>query len=291
MELWLVYTIASAILGWINAFFLKMIATNWYNKDFIFFVRYIFGALGAWILYISMWDWYEWIITLTILMIVLAFIKALFSYIITYSKVKSLENITATVFFPLYKTITIVCVSLVSIVIFWDKLWVKEIIGLLMWISIPFILINKEESKKERNMKQWVFFVLICWVSASIWAIVDKYINVLEYNIELFTFLFMILGIFISYAKYKNTKKKNESHNTLVTKTDIWFSVIVWLLMFASMYLFVKALTWNLAIVYTINSFNILIPIILSVIFYKEEMTMKKAFVIFLSIVSVILFI
>jgi uncharacterized membrane protein len=48
---------------------------------------------------------------------------------------------------------------------------------------------------------------------------------------------------------------------------------------------------WNLAIVSTITSFSILIPIVLSVIFYKEKMTYKKAFVIFLSIISIILFI
>ena len=54
---------------------------------------------------------------------------------------------------------------------------------------------------------------------------------------------------------------------------------------------FTKAVEWNLAIVYTINSFSILVPIILSVIFYKEEMTYKKAFVIFLSVISMLLFI
>jgi uncharacterized membrane protein len=53
----------------------------------------------------------------------------------------------------------------------------------------------------------------------------------------------------------------------------------------------VHAVTWNFAVAFTINSFSILIPIILSIIFYWEHFNLKKWMVIVLSIVSILLFI
>jgi multidrug transporter EmrE-like cation transporter len=65
----------------------------------------------------------------------------------------------------------------------------------------------------------------------------------------------------------------------------------MWVFHYTSFYCFTRALEGNLAVVFTINSFAILIPIILSIIFYKDHFNFKKAFVIALSIVSIILFI
>jgi uncharacterized membrane protein len=69
------------------------------------------------------------------------------------------------------------------------------------------------------------------------------------------------------------------------------FGFLIGIFHFLAFMTFQKALTGNLAVVFTINSFSILIPIILSIIFYKDHFNKKKAFVIALSIVSIILFI
>jgi uncharacterized membrane protein len=48
---------------------------------------------------------------------------------------------------------------------------------------------------------------------------------------------------------------------------------------------------WDVAIVYKIISYSLFIPIILSVIFYKEKITVKKWVAFLLTIVSILLFV
>jgi uncharacterized membrane protein len=90
----------------------------------------------------------------------------------------------------------------------------------------------------------------------------------------------------LSYKFFDKKHKKNYSKKWIYT-----FWIILWVFQYLWFYTFTHAMGGNLSIVITINSFSILIPIILSVIFYKEEMTIKKWLVIWLSILSVVLFI
>jgi hypothetical protein len=48
---------------------------------------------------------------------------------------------------------------------------------------------------------------------------------------------------------------------------------------------------WDLAIVYKIISYSLFIPIILSIIFYKEPITPKKLLAFGLTVLSILLFI
>ncbi len=109
-----------------------------------------------------------------------------------------------------------------------------------------------------------------------------------DLDFSLYFFISGILWTLFSILVYFLDKKKNINYNT---ENTIIFSIIVWIFNFISFSLFVRALEWNLAVVFTINSFSILIPIILSIIFFKEHFSLKKAFVIGLSIISIILFI
>jgi len=58
----------------------------------------------------------------------------------------------------------------------------------------------------------------------------------------------------------------------------------------ATIYFIIKATEVSLAISYTINSFYILIPIILSILIYKEHMNLRKGIAIVLSLLAIIFF-
>jgi len=109
-----------------------------------------------------------------------------------------------------------------------------------------------------------------------------------EYNIFVFILFSSFFWLLFSKISYLHQKRNNKIHNW---EWIVKFSIISWVLQLLSFFFFTSALEWNLAIVFTINSFGILIPIILSVFFYKEHFNLRKGLVILLSIVSVMLFI
>jgi drug/metabolite transporter (DMT)-like permease len=151
------------------------------------------------------------------------------------------------------------------------------------------MLITSHEEKRQTNLKLWVSLMLLTSLFAWVSAYFAKWAMVSEVDVPFYLFISMTIGTFISWFSYKFVHKTNWKNY----KKDgiLKFSLILGVMHFLSFSTFQHALSWNLAIVFTINSFSILIPIILSIIFYKEHFNMKKAFVILLSIVSVILFI
>jgi multidrug transporter EmrE-like cation transporter len=121
-----------------------------------------------------------------------------------------------------------------------------------------------------------------------------KQVSVLGLDIWLLVFISSLSWSIISaisYKSFKNQHKKKGIDKKYSTKDIYKFSLILWFFNVISFYSFARALEGNLAIAFTINSFSILIPIILSIIFYKDHFDIKKGFVILLSIISIILFI
>ena len=133
----------------------------------------------------------------------------------------------------------------------------------------------------------WLILIIITSILSAIGSWISKEVMIQEYNVALYLFITSIFWFIFSVISYKLSKnKQNNSHKSM------WkLSLLSWILYLSSYITFMYALQWNLAIVFTINSFSILIPIILSIIFYKEHFDFKKWCVILLSIISILLFI
>lgn len=289
MEPWLAFTFASILFSGLNTFLLKVVSQRNYDPTFIILIRYILWSVFALLVYIYS-SWWDFNFTLIYILTGLWFIKMFTSYFTAAFKIEWMRYLDSTIFLPIYKTFAIIFITIISLFAFSESLSNSAIAWILLWLLVPILLINKKESKIQLDLKKWLLFTFWSAISVSIWATINKYVNSGWFNAELFTFLFLFFWIFLASYKYKKSllKAKDKNYNT---EWMYVFWLIFWLLTFLVSWTFIKALSWNLAVVYTMNSFSILIPIILSVIFYKEEMTFKKAFVIFLSIVSVILFI
>jgi len=151
------------------------------------------------------------------------------------------------------------------------------------------MLITSHENKIQKNLKKWVIFVIFTSLFIGVSAGFAKGVMEVGINIEFFIFISMLLGAIISAISYKFFHKNSKG-----TYNKEWmakFGIVLGIFHFLAFASFQKAMTGNLAIVFTINSFSILIPIILSIIFYKDHFNKKKWFVIALSIISIILFI
>ncbi len=269
---------------------MKVIAQRNYNTSYVSILSYIVTTLCA-TMYLIFWKgWFVWDQNMLYSTALYGFLNTVFYFISTLTRVESLKHIDTTIFFPLYKTFLPIIITLISFFYFQESLTSQEGIWIVCGLMIPLLLLNKQENTVQKNLKLWVVLVVITSMLATVAWVVPKLIHTQGLDIDLFVFFGSLSWAIVASFSYLIWKKSTAQK--VYSKEWIYmFAVVLGVFQFLGFLCYSYATQWNLAIAMTINSFSILIPIILSVIFYKEEMTYKKAFVIFLSIVSVILFI
>lgn len=288
METWVVWAILSAVIWWFYSFSFKIIAERNYDTHLATFYSYFIASIliGIWCL--IFWDLNDSFPAL-ILVIILAFLNIGFYTASIHSRVESMRSIDSVIFFPLYKTFGPIIVTGISILGFKEVLSVTDILGIIVWITVPLLLITKTENRIQKNLYKWVMFVLVTVALTSISSVLPKYVQVASLNIWIFILFSFLFGVLFSYFWYKrHEKNKKRSYNN---EGLLKFAFIVWFFHAGAFYSFLRAMEGNLAVAFTINSFSILVPIILSIFFYWEHFNVKKGLVIALSIVSILLFI
>lgn len=287
METWIIWAIISAITSWLYNFWFKIITERSYSTYVASLWSYIIASIISFGFIV--YSGFEWFKDISLLLLLwLAFWNILFFYISVVTRIKSMENIDNVIFYPLYKTFWPILVTLISLFYFRESLSISESIGIILGICIPLMLISKAESKRQKNLYLGIIFMLLTAFVSSIAPIFVKLANNAWFDTITYVFVCFMMGIWFSLSWFLHEKKKNKKFNQhWITK----FALIVWILHFCTFYSYTKAFEWNIAIAFTINSFAILIPIILSIVFYGEHFNLKKGIVIVLSIVSILLFI
>jgi len=284
----MVYTLLSAVFAGIYNFMLKVVAERGYNNYLFTFWDYLFATITTGIALVYYLTQYTISIDIFYMTSLFATITTIFFILSVFTRVESMRNIDTVIFYPLYKTFGPIMVTGVSILFFHETLSLNEIWWIVLWICVPLLLLTKAENKIQKNLLLWVWLIIATAILSTISTIGTKWIMFYGLNVVLFLFVRSFIWVIFSGISYKIHKyKRNETYN------NIWMlSFCFWasLLHIGSSVFFVLALSWNLAVVFTINSFHILIPIILSIIFYGEHFNMKKGIVIALSIVSILMF-
>lgn len=287
METWIIFALLSAIAAWLHNFMFKMVAERNYDPNLINAYGYIIGVVVMsfyFILFPQNFTRDDYLIVWA-----LAFCNSLFFNLSIISRVQSMKNIDTVIFFPLYKTVWPILVTLLSLFFFWENLTEKEFLWIILWICVPLMLITHTENKIQKNLYYWIILMLVTVVLSTISASSAKMVEFVGRSLDLFIFLTFVFGMTMSFMSYflQSTKKRVSYKKENIFK----FCFLIGIFHISSFIFFSKALAWNFAIAFTINSFSILIPIILSIIFYGEHFNFKKGIVIALSIVSILLFI
>lgn len=286
METWLIFAVISIFAAWFYNFTMKVAAMKNYNVSIINKYSYTIWIIFWLTLYVFTSDLN--FLDNFIVILFLAFFNALFFTFSLFTRVTGMKNIDTVLFFPLYKTFWPIIVTIISILFFKEVLNIKEIIWIIIWISVPLLLITKTENKIQKNLFIWVLFVIFTAILTSLTSAINKEVMLQNYNFALHITLVSCFWLIFSFFTNHFNNYKNHKYNKIWV---IKFSLLVWFFHFLSFFMFIQALDWNLAVVYTINSFSILIPIILSIFFYKEHFDLRKFIVIMLSIISILLFI
>lgn len=290
MEVYIMYAIASFLISGVLNFVYKIVTQRKYNVSVFNIYSYVVTtiiALGYFLATSSLGFNYNTVLYIAIF----AFINALFYLLSIFSRIESLKNIDTVIFFPLYKTIWPIMITIISIFIFWESLTEKESLWIILWILVPLLLITRKENGIQKNLFLWIVLVILTAILTSISSSASKEIMVRELNVPFFVFITSFMCLLFSFFTNSFNNRYVNKQKEYYKKSVIKISLLCWVLNFLAFFAFTKSLQWNFAIAYTINSFSILIPIILSIIFYKEHFNFKKGFVIFLSIISILLFI
>lgn len=199
----------------------------------------------------------------------------------------SLQGISSYLFFINSRLFSSLALLLLGVVIFGDNISLYEYMGFFIGFIVFGLLFEKEKVKNIDYKKGLTFLgigiILLILVHSGI-----KYVSTILTNIYLlflsYAFTALIISIFVN-RKDINMQIKDFSN-------IIYLNIIHAFLFFFYIYFLFN--TYNLAdlgIAYKIQSYSIFIPIILSIIVYKEKVTYKKMIAFILTMISLWFFV
>lgn len=160
-----------------------------------------------------------------------------------------------------------------------------QIIGLLLALIVPFVLLERKKEKKKINLQNGIILLILGASASAVSSSASKYFVSNNLNIYYYLAISYLMGFVFSKIQYSKTNHKIHNHEGAIK-----WGIISGTLMFLTFICFLKGLSEGIfVIVYSINAFSIMVPIILSVVIYKEKITIKKSIAILITIISLIL--
>lgn len=222
-----------------------------------------------------------------ILLTVLSGIVATFGGVM---KVYALRYIDTTIFYPLFKLLSPFLAVVAGMTMFAERFTVLEWVGIVMGLLVPLLLINRVEHRRQENLLLGLLFVAAISCTSAAAAAMNKYAIDVGMN-EWTTLWYASWGIFVGSIILIGGKLKTKIIRHIIenTKKDLVFYAFVRsFLICISLLLILYAYGHggSLGVVQTMHSMYIIIPILLSVWWYKEHIDSKKAAAVVLSAVA-----
>ena len=165
-----------------------------------------------------------------------------------------------------------------------------EWIGITLGVLVPLILINQAENNRQNNLRKGVILIIISGTLSAIGVSFNKLGADLFTSIFLFATVSNMFSTIFGAIIYKRRNSNSENISLYIKNRKFLTLVLIGTLaQIISFTTFLFAISYGglLAVVYTITSLYIMIPIVLSIIFYGEHWNMKKVVAIVLSILAV----
>lgn len=287
MELWFVVSVVGAVSAGISNFFFKVAAIKEYSAElFIFYSSLTSITITTTIL--LFWPQpvlgFGWVAG-----ILLA--SGLISALAGSLKVYALRYIDSTIYFPLFKLFAPLLAIIAGVFWFQESFIWYEWLGMAVGLLVPLILITKAEDNRQNNLFLGLLLVVVTGALSAFAAIIYKY-SIDSGMPTTVTLWYTVMGIFIGsllsiayktgFSKVIHSISIDSSwglFGTAILRSS-FIATSVWLMLFAF------SVGGTLAVVQTIHSMYILIPIVLAIIFYNEHWNLQKAAAIVLSVVS-----
>ncbi len=201
-----------------------------------------------------------------------------------YIRMEGLKYIDSVIYFPLNKVLGPLMVVVGGVFIFSEYLTPLQYLGVVCSVTVPLLLISGAEHHRQSNLKRGLWFVVISTTLTTISILLTK--QGLSYDSNVFFFLLMaqVAGVVSSTIMFIR-KERSLSH---LTKRDVMLGAVNGVLSFLAYLTLLIALTTGLlSIVYVIQAHYILIPIILSIWWYKEHINLRKILAVAVSLLAI----
>lgn len=286
-NLWIVYSLFGLLFLWLADFSKKVMLKNGGDKDVFLFTSFVLYILVLFTNFLFHYD----INAINYAMMKPALIIGFFDIVTPIWMLAALKYLDTSFAFISTRLTSSFLILFVWVYIMWDYLSIFNLVWFLLW-GIALFLLSWFSFKEKHNINlKWilgVFLALIWMISAHSYF---KYI-VNDVDIDIFVF-FKFLFSFLFLIAYMLFRKKFKNFNKIEVRKIIYYSVISCFL-FITYFLYILPQMYilgTLSLSYKILSYSLFIPVILSLIIYKEELNKKKIFAIVLTIISVSLFI
>jgi uncharacterized membrane protein len=290
MEIWFIAAVGGAVFAGLSNFLFKIAASRNYNAEVYILLG---GLISTIVIGVVTFFLDSSLLQFSIFSAIMLF-TGIMGSLVGVMKIYALRHIDATIFFPLFKLLSPALAILFGVIWFAESFSSTEWIGILFGLTVPLLLISKSENKRQNNLKAGLILVLVTALMSAVAAALSKL--VMDGGIDVITGVFYsAFGIFLGtlfVIIYKRGLRYTLRHIQTDTSLDIILhsslrSILINISL--GLVLFAFSQDGTLAIVQTIHSMYILIPIVLSIIFYKEHWNTQKAVAIILSVGSLAL--
>lgn len=288
MEPWIIFALIAAVSTGLYGFSQKVESESTIKaSSFIFYVQ--LGSIVVPLASVLMFDGNLWI---TPSVLIFSFVCSILYILVLKCRIASLRTLTSSAFFINYRIFSSMLLLVAGQMVFSEEISRNEYIGVWLWFIICYLLFDTQRAKTEKKdfLKWYMFLVLAVVLISSIWLL-NKWFLQYSDNVSAYIFYSGVFGMLITLLlKWKDTMKEVL---VIKNKKDAQFFFLAALSLVIANYTNMLALLsgWDIAIVYKIISYSLFVPIILSMIFYKEKLTLKKAIAFILTIISILLFV
>ncbi len=284
IETWFISVLIATIFIWVAGFINKVIVEEKYDRNIsvlTFFATSFIISTGILI--------FSEIQTLSWLVVGYGIFWGIADYALFKARFISLTWISSSLFFINQRLFASSVLLLIGMFLFGDIVTIYELI----WFFIGFVvfwLLFEKEKIKNADYKKWIFYLIICIFLAIFIHWGFKYVIDTIYGLPWLLFHFSLMVCIYSVTGFVLTYIKNRKVITLKVK-DLKQIVILnichAILWFLYTVFIMKAYALSdLGIVYKIQSYALFVPIILSIFYYKEKLTIKKIIAFILTMIS-----
>lgn len=266
--MYIVYALVSAIFSGLTSVFAKS-GINKEDSLLSTFIRTIIITIFLFIVVLlknNLSDIYN-LDTKTIIFLILSGISNTLLWI-CYFKALDLGNVSKVT--PIDKT-SIILTLILSGIFLNEKITIVKIISIILILTGTLLTIKKSDEKVNNK---WIIYAVLTAIFTSTTTILSK-IGIEKINTNLTTFLrtlvvlIILTIIIIIKKKYKNIKKLNKKNYIFIILSGISTS-LSWLFYFSSLSI------GEASIVFPIEKLSLVVSIISSRIFLKEELSKKQ---------------
>lgn len=212
----------------------------------------------------------------------------------TVTQLESLRFIDAAIFFPLYKVIGPAFVTTIGVILLKDQLNGQELLGIALSCVVPLLLITRAEHARQKNLALGLTLMFASTALAALTAADNAYAVQSSASLAI-PFMLTAYGasVFVAGLLYVNQHRKAGVYASIKnhsTRSALSIGAGIGVMQFISFYFLLLAFAGsNVSIAYSINAHYILIPVILSVLIYREHWNKQKAVALAVSILALIL--